>query len=241
MRIQLVLTTFVAGLLLVNAQQIPPVTPECETGRFQFVAGLNDVQCGLGFLAANNTPTGTAGLAALDTICTANCAGAVSNYVLGPPCNSPLQSGALRFWCLPVENANITRCRFALDLIDPTIFNNTDVISCLWAMPEAMPPSCPSTCAAGLSRIAQGIGCCFQSIWNNTMYIQALNFGQEELAFYTTLQDPDVWKACNVSIPGQCADPFMVSQTTMSTSGGVLIGATITAIIISVLFSLYYM
>lgn len=222
---------FLSALYLVTAQE-NAMNPCDRTGQIIFISGLeNGQECNTNFGPAQIMPSTPAGMTALDDICTTDCAGAVADWLQGPQCNTSnmnfnlenvFDGRFLELWCQPVEDADISRCRFALDLIDPTLVNNSDIFSCL----EFTGNECPGNCAAGLNLLANGIGCCYQSIYNTTDILRALvaimGITNEQNDLFIFLQNPMLWNACDVEIIDQCtADPFASPRT--STTSDLLI------------------
>lgn len=190
---------FLTALCLATAQE--DATNPCDrAAQIEFISSLeNGRDCGRNFGAAQFMPSS---VAALDNLCTTDCAGAIADYLRGPQCTSSSNPnfnlenvGNARFleiWCQPVDDAVISRCRFALDQIDPTLITNTDIFSCL----EFAGSECPGNCTAGLNRLADGIGCCYQSIYNSTDILGALFMGITELFdLFTVIQNPSLWNA----------------------------------------------
>ena len=176
--------------------------------QIEFVLALpNVLSCGPAFLAANNTPKEEAGMQALDTICTTSCAGTVAQWLADPnTCNDSLSAAGLTFWCQPADGGSIPRCRWALDLAPPTLFNNTDLNSC--AALAQNPAVCPPTCTAGLTALANTTGCCYQFIYNNTEALDGLlardSISMMERLFLGLLSNATIWQSCNVSTPSEC-------------------------------------
>ena len=63
-----------------------------------------------------------------------------------------------------------THCRYAVaDILDGTLLDQ--LFSCYNITPNS---SCPSDCKNGLLILKALIGCCYQSIYNNTLYFTEL-------------------------------------------------------------------
>ena len=175
----------VAISLLAAVFSLTEAQNPCDmNAQIAFVLSLEDPEsCGANLARVEppvpNTPESRANLtAALDVICNEECAGAVSDWLLGPECSTDPNSTfinyfagrSLEIFCQPVENADISRCRFTLDVMNESLVSD-DLFSCSQFANTSM---CPSTCASALQSLSQGIGCCYQSIFNNTMILAGL-------------------------------------------------------------------
>ena len=181
----------------------------------------NPSTCGPSFLAAENTPSGSEGIQALDVICTTSCAGAFTDWLEMPtPCNDSVAANAIRIWCQPADGGSIPRCRFAFDQLDPTVLNNTNLDTCATFMGTGI---CPPTCTTALSNISTIMGCCYQGIYNNSMVLDILQNGNyisaTDREFLDLLRNSALWEACNVDVPPACSSPtFRDDITTTATS-----------------------
>lgn len=224
----------VISLLAALSPTLAQEIEECD--REGFVLGLG-LPCALNFLAANSTPTTEAGMQALDVICTAECAGATAAYLAAPPCNNTLEAFGLGIWCCPVENAAISRCRYALpELLDPTILLNAGACAAF----AVDPSTCPANCSSALTDLSEEIGCCFQKLFNvSAEEIQLAGIIDQNAANLIMLLSMDpLWNVCDVPIPGDCTgEPFPVTPTMATTEGAVRIAATVTAIMIGTIIS----
>lgn len=181
-----------------------------EEQQIAFVSGIpNGLTCGLAIRAANETPTGTAGMQSLDTICTESCAGAVAQWLANPmTCDDKNAVASLSFWCQPADGGKISRCRYAFDQIDPAVFNNVNIKNCSLFGSTG---NCSSACSDGLQAMASEIGCCYQLIYNNSMLLdsqeQTMMITAQQRMFFALLSNSDLWASCNVDIPGACISP----------------------------------
>ena len=239
---------FLIGFVAVLAS-IQTSNAQCsETQQLVFVAGLpNGLQCGLGRLAANSTPT----VEGLNSVCTVNCAGAVSAWLAGPTCNDTFTAAGLAAWCQPADGGRISRCRF----INDTLFSGP-IGQCAWF--NSSNPVCPGTCATGLRNLAEEIGCCYQLIYNDTLGLDGLYQAGEittmERGFLELLRQTALWDICDVQIAEQCTSPMfsMATITTdaittdaittdaITTASGIKTNFSITHIILSFLSAFAY-
>lgn len=143
--------------------------------------------------------------AALQRLCTVDCGGTVAKW-------SAVSCGAGGFktaigillYCLPRETGN-DRCRSTFpDLIDPALVLSLG--SCLNFTNE-----CPANCTNALTWGRMALGCCYQSIYNDTDIV--LGFEAQGLLQTSDLQiieavsNPWLWAACNVSLTSVCEGP----------------------------------
>lgn len=201
--------------------------------------------CVTGFQEASNvsTPPTEDNLQALDTICTAECGGAIYDYV--QQCSDFDQAEGVRLWCLPSDSeAAVSRCRFAFpDAIDLEVLNNTDILDCLdFNFSSA---TCPGGCSTGLTRLVSEIGCCFQSVYNTSLFLgsdrKKRDVTEEQFLLFVLLtQYFGVWTSCEVPIPDQClGDSFpLLTTDTTTESGGVNLSITIIPIVVGMLVSI---
>ena len=236
-----ILVLFLAGAIGQTTEN-----PCNEAALIGFVVGLGDLQCGLDFQALQTPPVP---MAALDGICTAECAGAVVDYLRAPPCSNTgnesitlaneITARFLELFCQPVENADISRCIYALDA---TIFNNSDILTCLAFSPQM--PVCSPTCTTALQRVSDGIGCCYQSIYNNSLILESLaspeqtlegaRITQDELNFLQFLGSPELWNACGVEIIDKCTALPLPPPVTEAETPDSAIGLVSTSMVIAV-------
>ena len=85
--------------------------------------------------------------------------------------------------------------------------------------------ACPSGCQEALLEVKNQLGCCYQSIYNNSLTLDSLYvlhvITPEERAFFISLGSQELWDNCEVSLQPECtADPYGPAPTTGS--GGAL-------------------
>ena len=200
---------FVSALLAFASAQSTTGTCTAEE-QMQYVANELPTSCGLqlGIASANVSINDTNVLdAALDVVCRENCGGDLSNWLLGE-CND--QSGALGlyYWCLNTAGtASFSRCRSAI----PPYF---DASSSLGGAAPCFAANATNPCPAGCNLALMGLaslGCCYQSLYNNTAYLQGLvgagSLSEMEFNALQGLSDPNLWLACQVTPPAMgCTD-----------------------------------
>ena len=149
---------------------------------------------------------------ALGNVCNDNCGGVYSKY-LESPCNDPPAAEFFRITCTPTNgSASIgDLCHYALpSVMDPQLLS--ELSSC---DNETSNSSCTPGCRETLIKLKTRIGCCFQTVYNNTMYDsqQFLNNGFLTQSQYTSLQkltnlDTNPWDICAIEPPQSCAAPL---------------------------------
>ena len=170
----------------------------CNTGDVsQYVAGLG-LSCGGNLLRVNQSSDVSPQLdRALADVCTLACGGQLANWLLAQ-CNDIVFASTIYHLCLGTgDTAAVgSYCRYALrEQFDPTAQFGAVVLAC-----NGTPP-CSSNCSTSLQVLASQIGCCYQSIYNNSDYIQGLqNTGElsnEAVAALLTIGNADLWAACS--------------------------------------------
>lgn len=236
-----------AFLLVLFVAAVQGQNPCDEAGVMSYVSMNLDIACSLSLFSSRPTPTTPAQMAALDASCSTTCAGALANYFRGPPCSTTgnvnytatnaLGATIFELFCQPVQGADITRCRYALDAIDPTIFNNTNLQACGGFLQLG---TCPPGCADGLRGISQGIGCCYQSIYNDSNILEALSmadpdqldvmFDERALGFFELLRNPAIWTACGVGLIDECTEPPFYTPATQAAATGLKFSTVLMAV-----------
>lgn len=180
-----------------------------------FIAALpNPNECGQAYLTLQSQENVSMENynAALATFCTPDCGHAIAKFSAAGCGDMGRVSGFLFLhYCLPRETGS-DRCRSSfLDKVNAT-FESVQS-SCL-----PFDTNCPEGCAEVLQMGATEIGCCYQSIYNNTDVLNAFEaLGQlpmEALLAIHNLSNPALWNACNVSLESVCTgNPFPGEST----------------------------
>lgn len=177
---------------------------------FYFVGSLpNGEACGqalVDVLYANQTTVSTDEYTtALTTLCQVDCAGKIAEWS-AITCGNIDFATTLYFYCLPRDNSG-DRCRSAApDLVDPQLI--VDLAQC-----TSFEDECPAGCAAALQRGVNLMGCCYQSVYNNTDVVEYFTTtGQlttSDLTVINAIKRAELWNACNVTLTTFCGgDPF---------------------------------
>ena len=141
---------------------------------------------------------------AVDYTCTDECGGEYANY-LENVCKDELGAESAQVFCTPTGGmaAIGSYCYYAVgDMLDPTL--QTTLSLCYSAVP------CSEECKNALLHIKSKIGCCYQTVYNNTVYNSLLFdagfITQKEFNEYQDLNDPvtNPWIRCNIDPPENC-------------------------------------
>lgn len=148
----------------------------------------------------------------LDVFCTQECGGTIASS-LRTHCSDNYFTNGFYYFCLGTNNSAIvgSRCRYAF----PPQYNLTSyLIKCVSAAAETT--SCPEGCSQVLEMISADIGCCYNSIYNNTTPFPILAEDETILdeptnAQFRIVAEPQFWLSCGVSLPpGPCTNEGFV-------------------------------
>lgn len=192
-----------AAVYLVTAQSS---TGTCSAAdQMLYVSQQLSLACAINLGTADSSLDTNAVDTALDVVCTDECGGELSEWLLNQ-CNDLPGAAGLYYWCLNTTGtAAFSRCRFAFSPHFNTTSSLGEAGSCL-AANETNP--CPVGCDMVLMGLST-LGCCYQSLYNNTAFLQGiLNAGslsQQEYQALQALGNPLLWAACMVTPPAmQC-------------------------------------
>ena len=219
----------VCFLVMVTVVTAQSSTGTCTTNdQTTFVIEQLTISCGLNLQTVNSSLDSNAVDAALDVVCTDECGGELSEWLLNQ-CNDAPGAAGLYYWCLDTNGtAAFSRCRYAF----PPHFDVSSLggaVAC-FAANETNP--CPDGCDMVLMGLA-ALGCCYQSLYNNTVYLQStLSAGLLTQDYFQALQglgNPLLWAACQVAPPTmQCTIegiefPTVSTVTTESLAATILV------------------
>ena len=173
-----------------------------------FISQLpNGIECGPNIATVFSSPADvTIVTHALDIVCNATCGGALDQY-LRTTCNDPQSSELLQLYCTPTFGGATVgpRCRLAsADLLKPS------TISDLQSCNDTSGRACSSTCREALINLKSQLGCCYQSMYNNSVLLNVLVdaglITTNNLQTFEYLRRPtnDIWTLCNVTVPQKC-------------------------------------
>lgn len=151
----------------------------------------------------------------LDTVCVQSCAGVFAEW-LSSNCNDRFTARMLEGMCVFTKGTRSVgpRCRFAFpDAISDLRSDFQAVFSCGLG---ASPDSCPPACDGALNALIDQLGCCYQSLYNNTEFLRWLmvagftngtaavtaaeNFGRAP----ENLGRAPEWNLCVDNLPPRC-------------------------------------
>ena len=175
----------------------------------------NAIECGPDIAAVFSPPTNSTLLTqALDQVCSAKCGGVLDHY-LRTTCNDPSSSKLFQTYCTPTNKVATasSRCRFA----SPDILK-TNILSSLHSCSATSGRTCSCECREALVNLKSEVGCCYQSMYNNSLLLQVvLDAGfitEDDFKTLEYLRNPsnNVWSLCNVAVPQTCVrDPFPIT------------------------------
>ena len=205
------------SVLPLTATATPPLFGICTLEDItNFIFGLpNPLECGLSFntafdpSAANNT---MAINEALENLCTRDCGGRYADF-LETTCEDDVSAESLRIYCTPTDGSSAlgAYCRFSSgDIADPSL-----VLSLTACDNYTVDNPCAPGCRRALNRLREDVGCCYQHLYNNTVFTEGLlSSGFITIAEYLGLvrlnnATSNPWMACDVRPPRRCrGQPF---------------------------------
>ena len=216
-------TVLVLLTLAVTLVWCQPDAGTCNTAAVtQYVANNLGASCAVSFVPALYANVSVSVRdAALDTICTENCAGKLANWLLND-CSSKFNSTSLYYLCLRTGgSARVGRyCQYSI----PPWFDADGEILTLFQTCENViqQGQCTDQCAMQLQNFANQLGCCYQSLYNNTEFVQgAADIGElasQDVGELRVVGNPLLWSVCSVNPPGKCtAESFDFPMTDGST------------------------
>ena len=170
---------------------------------------------------------------AYEDICTENCAGTLSRREV-ENCQADFESALLANFCLQTNASLGDRCAVVLLRSENAPFF-TNAATCFSYDPEV--GECPAGCQAALRVLTENLGCCYQSFYNDTRFLDYLLVTGEaidlsERGFFALLGSDDFWRACDIPLIEKC-DPNPFS------SAGILFPST-AILILTVFFSTFF-
>lgn len=180
------------------------------------------MECHNNFFSASNPSTlADVRERALDVICTPDCIQPLAEYT-NSTCGDPVTSLESELFCLHSDGTVGNRCYFTLSggLENFNTFNAVRM-SCLSFSASA--PSCPSGCANALRSLSSQFGCCYQSIFNDTLIQHAFlvdgRISIDDRYLYGAISQQALWDSCEVPLVQPCAlDPYRLTSGMKSLS-----------------------
>lgn len=192
----------------------------------------NAIECGPLIATVFSPPTNFTILShALDGVCNATCGGILNQY-LKTTCNDLLSSKLLQAYCTPTfgEAAVGRHCRFASgNLLKPS------TLSSLQPCNATSNDTCSSECKRALQNLRSEIGCCYQSLYNDSMLLRVqLDAGfitPQDFKLFQYLGNPNsanLWKVCDIPVPEKCkGNPFPLILGKMFTLHYMIVSQTL--------------
>ena len=143
-----------------------------------------------------------------DVVCTSECGGSFSDFQ-STTCRNEFLSTLAQEVCLKTDGSQGGRCYFTLfeTTIDQLL---VDAAVCVTSSADR----CPSGCAAALQSISTTVGCCYQNIYNNSRFLDALllfrdEFNYNAVTLYKVLGSYQLWDICGIPLVEECqGEPF---------------------------------
>jgi hypothetical protein len=217
--------------------------PEVDTG--DLLSGSLPDNCPESLFTIVNSTALSPGLDdVLDVFCTQECGGTIAS-ALRTHCSDNYFTNGFYYFCLGTEYNSATigsRCRYAF----PPQYNLTSyLIQCVSVATEIS--SCPEGCSQVLEMISADIGCCYNSIYNNTAPFPIQSLARDETvldeppeAQFRIVANPQFWSSCGVNLPpGPCTNEGFIiisaaeGKHSLSNIPFIVILVYITAILIS--------
>lgn len=146
----------------------------------------------------------------LAEVCQQSCGGVYSNW-LNTSCGDRYTSRMVQATCLYTAYTSTvgTRCRHAFpDAVDVRSIFVEFFNKCVPVSSYTQAGVCPDNCRPALTNIIDKLGCCYQSLYNNTDFVTSLkNTGLINDTVSTGLLyagTVPAWKNCDVTIPILC-------------------------------------
>ena len=146
-------------------------------------------------------------LSDLDTVCQEDCAGVYTTW-LRDTCDDPYQARMLEAMCVyTAETTDIgERCRFTFpDAVDDINGYFNAVFFCGLGV---SPDSCQPGCRTSMNALINLLGCCYNSLYNNTLfigYLQKIGLVNTTVASNLDfLGKVSEWQLCEVTVPPMC-------------------------------------
>ena len=203
----LILLTFAATILIVCGQRD---FGRCTAGEVaQYQQHNLDSKCvsSLSFVFGNRLSPQNINDPTLRRVCTEDCGGNLA-YWLENHCRDTFSAINLYNACIQTDRAQVGHyCIYSLPLVYDANQEIMAVIQACQGVVEQQ-PQCPDQCIMQLQNFTSQLGCCYQSIYNNSDFIQgAAANGVISHPVYDQLRalgNPMLWSICDVSPPNQC-------------------------------------
>ena len=212
-------------LLLLACAMLRPTSQCSPEKKKEYISNHLSMECGSGLeVLTQPRRQASSGLfipspSDLDTVCQFNCAGLYSTW-LRNECQDPHSSRMVEAMCIYTSGTTEIgeRCRSAFpDAADnlQTIFRNA--LNCGIGR---SPRTCSPNCHTAMNNLINRLGCCYQSLYNNTDFIlHLIDAGLINETYLTALNYLNTaaeWDTCNIRVPPMCeilvADPHTAAN-----------------------------
>lgn len=154
-----------------------------------------------------------------DLACTSRCMGKYENWLVRQ-CNGTNGETLAHIACLKstIKITNeVSRCRhFFPDVANDIVFASTSQCGALFSSSRII---CTSSCREPLNTLIDTLGCCYQSIYNNSGVITSLSEQQfltsNQASVLTQFRMSELLETCrNEAVPNACnGDPFTMDNS----------------------------
>lgn len=152
----------------------------------------------------------------VETYCDDSCTGQYVSF-LRENCQAHVLANLSEAACLRTEGEIGDRCGLIKEEAVTSLFTNVGS-ACGTA---DLTQDCPTACRDTLQELADQLGCCYQNIYNNTMFLDYLvtfqELSAEERALLEAVKNPVGWNTCSVPLPPRCGAEAGAIQLASST------------------------
>ena len=136
----------------------------------------------------------------LMAVCTENCAGNLANW-LENECSDTFGAAYLYYACLQTRRAQVGR--YCIYSLPPVYDADEEIMAVAQACQRVIrQQQCHDNCALQLRNLTSELGCCYQSIYNNTEFTQeAVDNGvisSVDFNDLSVINNPMLWSLCGV-------------------------------------------
>ena len=158
---------------------------------------------------------------ALDDVCQPGCSGEVAPF-LTDTCQAPFLSNLIgTLSCYVTDGELGSRCFVALQpgLRSAPFFANAES-TCFGDPDTDFTQTCPNGCQEALLEIQSQLGCCYQSIYNDSTTLDLLLINDntitfDDRAFFDLLGTQALWDRCEVPLQEACGALQLAAASTM--------------------------
>ena len=205
------LTTFCSGEYFVGPQ--PLISGVCTQDKLDNFTKTLSPSCQSSYSVAKRTTVSTQEAEdAFDVICTADCGRKITRFQQDI-CLDSFDSFLTNVSCHETEGILGGHCTFAIGqhLRNAPFFLSAQRFCT--SVFNSSAGTCPPMCAAALREVSRQLGCCYQTIYNNTRARDLLLVNQDivfsEWILFRMLANVEIWNTCEVPIIEACrGDPF---------------------------------